>query len=248
VDDVRPIGLLESWNTYTWQTAIGDTPLFISWMASTVAEGQQAIASASAGWDGTVPLLLSIGIDAWDLAPTDILTIASSLSDDYVLVRGDQFFALARQLNLVPSGANLLGASPTGQLDWQGPVENGVGSIPGTLTTDVTTPQGASAVQWIESSAAPDSWIWVNPLSELAGGNYYQVSVTVQGTGYVYLDFWNGDNDLTSSPVQLTSTPQALTLLAWVPEAQDTHLQIRTFATGPIDLYASGASIQLLTP
>lgn len=247
VADVRPIGLLESWNSYTWQTAIGDTPLFISWMASTVAEGQQAIASASAGWDGTVPLLLSIGIDAWDLAPTDIAAIASTLGDDYVVVRGDQFFALARQLNLAPSGSNLLGTSPTGQLDWHGPVENGVGSIPGTLTTDVTTAQGASAVQWIESSAAPDSWIWVDPPSELAGGNYYQVSVTLQGTGYVYLDFWNGDNDLTSSPVQLTSTPQTLTLQAWVPEEQDTHLQVRTFATGPVDLYASAASIQLLT-
>ena len=168
---VAPIGLLESLSTYTWMTAIGNTPLCFSWQVTAVAEGQQAIASASAGWDGTVPLFLSIGIDAWDLAPTDIVTIASSLGSDYEVVRGDQFFALAGQMNMVPAGLNLLGAAPAGQLNWQGPVQNGVGSIPGTLTTGVTTPQGASAVWWEEDSAGPDSWIWVDPPSVLAGGN-----------------------------------------------------------------------------
>jgi hypothetical protein len=34
-------------------------------------------------------------------------------------------------------------------------------------------------VQWTEASAAPDSWIWVDPAPQLAGGNYYQASVTV---------------------------------------------------------------------
>jgi hypothetical protein len=246
VSGVAPIGLLESWNNYTWMTAIAGTPLCISWLASTVAEGQQAISAASAGWDGSAPLFLSIGIDAWNLAPTDVVTIANSLNADYVVVRGDQFFALAKEMNLVPTGANLLGSAPTGQLNWQGPVENGVGSIPGTLNKGVTTPQGASAVWWAESSAAPNSWIWVDPASELIGGNYYEVSVTVQGTGYVYLDFWNGQNDLTTSPVKLTSTPVTLTLRAWVPQTQATHLQVRTFATGPVGLYASAASIQLL--
>lgn len=72
------------------------------------------------------------------------------------------------------------------------------------------------------------------------------MSVTVQGAGYVYLDFWNGQADLTTSAVQLTDTPVTLTLQAWVPQAQATHLQVRTFATGPVALYASAASIELL--
>jgi hypothetical protein len=70
----------------------------------------------------------------------------------------------------------------------------------------------------------------------------------VQGTGDVYLDFWDGEQDVTTDPVQLTSAPQTFTLQAQVAATADTHLQVRTASTGPVDLYASAASIQLLTP
>jgi hypothetical protein len=149
---------------------------------------------------------------------------------------------------LVPTGPNLLGSTPTGQLNWQGPVENGVGSVPGTITPNVTTPQGASAVEWTETDAAPNTWIWLNPTANLAGGQYYQASITLQGTGDVYLDFYNGQEDLVSESVQLTSTPQTLTLQGEVPNSYSTPLQVRTASAGPVDLYASAASIQLLTP
>ena len=148
---------------------------------------------------------------------------------------------------LVPTGANLLGDTPTGQLDWQGPVENGVGSVPGTITP-TTTSQGASAVEWTETDADPNTWIWVDPPSELPAGQYYQGSVTLQGTGTVYLDFWNGQQDLTSATVQLTDTPQTLTVQGEVPDGTSTHLQVRTADAGPVDLYASNASIRELTP
>lgn len=245
--DVRPLGVLESWTNYTWTSITpGTTPVSVSWQVTSAAEAQQAITAASEGWDGSAPLFVSIGILAWNMTPSDVLTAASSLSDDYAVVRGDQYFELIREMALAPSGPNLLGSAPTGQLNWQGPVENGVGSIPGTLTADVATPQGASAVHWTEKSAAPDSWIWVDPASRLAGGSYYQVSVTVQGAGDVYLDFWNGQWDLTADPVQLTSEPRTFSLRVWVPETTDTHLQVRTASAGPVDLYASGASIRLL--
>jgi hypothetical protein len=148
---------------------------------------------------------------------------------------------------LVPTGPNLLGDTPAGQLSWQGPVENGVGAVPGTITPDVTTPQGASAVEWTETDAAPNTWIWVNPTADLTGGQMYQATITLQGSGDVYLDFYNGQEDLTTETVQLTSTPVTLTLDGEVPGDYSTPLQVRTAAAGPVDLYASGASIQLLT-
>jgi putative alpha-1,2-mannosidase len=148
---------------------------------------------------------------------------------------------------LVPTGPNLLGTAPTGQLAWQGPVENGVGSVPGTITPGVTTPQGASAVEWQETDAAANTWIWLNPASDLTGGQEYQATITLQGTGDVYLDFYNGQEDLTSETVQLSSTPVTLTLDADVPNDYSTPLQVRTADAGPVDLYASGASVQLLT-
>ena len=149
---------------------------------------------------------------------------------------------------LVPTGPNLLGTTPTGQLNWQGPVENGVGSVPGTVTPDVTTPQNASAVEWQETDAAPNTWIWVKPTSDLTGGQTYQATITLQGTGDVYLDFYNGQEDLTTETVQLTSTPVTLTLDGEVPGDYSAPLQVRTADAGPVDLYASSASIQLLTP
>jgi hypothetical protein len=126
-------------------------------------------------------------------------------------------------------------------------VQNGVGSVPGTVTP-TTTSTGASATHWTETSAAPDTWIWVDPPAPLTAGQSYQVSLTLQGQGDVYVDFWNGQADLTSATVQLSSTPQTLTLQGAVPSAADTHLQIRTAATGPVDLEASDASIRLLVP
>ncbi|SEO90691.1 GH92 family glycosyl hydrolase [Actinacidiphila rubida] len=148
---------------------------------------------------------------------------------------------------LAPTGPNLLGDTPTGQLGWQGPVQNGVGSVPGTVAA-ATTPAGASAVRWTQSSAASNTWIWVDPASQLPSGQSYQASVTLQGTGSVYLDFWNGQQDLSSQTVQLTDTPQTLTIQGAVPAAADTHLQVRTADTGPVDLYASAATVRLLTP
>ncbi len=149
---------------------------------------------------------------------------------------------------LVPSGPNLLGSTPTGQLAWQGPVENGVGSVPGTIAA-ATTPQGASAVHWTEPDAAQDTWIYVQPSTALTANASYQVSITLQGTGNVFLDFYNGAEDLDSIAVQLTSTPQTLTLQGEVPSASaNTPLQVRTGDAGPVDLYASAASIQLLVP
>jgi predicted alpha-1,2-mannosidase len=146
---------------------------------------------------------------------------------------------------LVPTGPNLLGAAGTGDLSWQGPVQNGVGSVPGTVAP-TTTSTGASAIHWTETSAAPDTWIWVDPPTPLTAGQSYQVSLTLEGQGDVYVDFWNGQADLTSATVQLSSTPQTLTLQGAVPAAADTHLQVRTAATGPVDLEASAASIRLL--
>jgi hypothetical protein len=74
-----------------------------------------------------------------------------------------------------------------------------------------------------------------------------QDSVTLQGTGTVYLDFWNGRQDLVSETVQLASTPQTMTVQGQVPDAASTHLQVRTADAGPVDLYAGNASIQELT-
>jgi hypothetical protein len=46
----------------------------------------------------------------------------------------------------------------------------------------------------------------------------------------------------------LSTTPQTVTVQGTVASAGGTHLQVRTGDTGPVDLYASGVSLQLLSP
>src|SRR3954447_7384056 len=142
-----------------------------------------------------------------------------------------------------PAGPDLLGAS-AGQLSWQGPVQNGVGAVPGTVSP-TTTPDGASAVRWTQSQAGPDTWIYVNAAG-LTAGTAYRATVTLTGAGTVFLDTYDGRADGQSATVTLTGTPQTLTHEFTKPAntGDAAQLQIRTRAAGPVDLVASGTSLR----
>ena len=58
-----------------------------------------------------------------------------------------------------PSGPNIL-TDPTVVGSWQGPFQNGVGSVPGTIAA-ATTPGGTPAIQWTMTNAAPQTWIQI---------------------------------------------------------------------------------------
>jgi hypothetical protein len=148
-----------------------------------------------------------------------------------------------------PGGPNLLGDQATGDLSWQGPVGLQANAGNGGTVVSGTAPNGQSGVQWTQASAPAQTWIYVQPAAELTPGEQYQAQITVQGSGDVFLDFYNGQQDLTSQTVQLSSTPTTLTVDALVPQASsNTPLQVRTASAGPVDLWATSASIQLLHP
>jgi putative alpha-1,2-mannosidase len=228
-----------STSSYIQGVTVNGRPSQDAWLPGTVFGASGASGASAAGTTDIGFSLAGTANTAWGSAPADAPPSYQA---------GTLTFPPGRTPEtLVPTGPNLLGAAPTSQLDWQGPVENGVGSVPGTITPDVTTPQGASAVEWQEADAAPNTWIWINPASDLTGGQMYQATITLQGTGDVYLDFYNGQEDLTTETVQLTATPVTLTVDVEVPSDYSAPLQVRTADAGPVDLYASGASIQLLT-
>ncbi len=228
-------------STYVHALTVNDQPWAPVWLSAPLVTGQATDAGQGAQQSSTTRLdytMTSTADQSWGAAADDAPPSYPA---------GPLQFPPGRQPEvLVPTGPNLLGGAPTGQLGWQGPVENGVGSVPGTVAA-ATTPQGASAVRWTETDAAPNTWIWVDPAAALPAGQSYQASITLQGVGAVYLDFWNGRQDLASATVQLTDTPQTLILQGAVPAAADTHFQIRTGEAGPVDLYASAANLQLLT-
>ena len=142
-----------------------------------------------------------------------------------------------------PTGPNVF-TQPTGSLDWGYHEVSSGGTTP--AITPTTTSSGASAVAWQQSTAEASTWIQANPPSSLTQGDTYLASVTVQGTGDVFLDFYNGQVDVDSQPVDLTSTPTTLTVAAAVPTGSSglPVVQVRTAQTGPVDLEASALSLQ----
>jgi hypothetical protein len=44
-----------------------------------VADGQTAIAAAAQSWNDESPLFIAIGVDAWNMNPTDVNSLVSSL-------------------------------------------------------------------------------------------------------------------------------------------------------------------------
>jgi hypothetical protein len=56
------------------------------------------IARAAAGWDGTTPRFVIIQAQPWQgVTPTSFKNVATSLNDDYVVVRPDHLFQLIRE-------------------------------------------------------------------------------------------------------------------------------------------------------
>jgi hypothetical protein len=141
-----------------------------------------------------------------------------------------------------PTGADALGGA-TGTLAWEGPFQNGVGSVPGTLAA-----QGSDAEHWTMQSHG-ETWIQV-PMPQLAHGTSYRAQVTLQGSGKLFLNAYSGSADVGGDYVALSSTPQTLTVDFTTPASGGgtPQLQIRTHDTEAIDAVVSGTSVRTLQP
>ncbi|MFC7490408.1 MULTISPECIES: GH92 family glycosyl hydrolase [unclassified Knoellia] len=144
------------------------------------------------------------------------------------------------------TGPDLL-AAPTDQLGWEGPFQNGVGSVPGTIAS-TTTAAGEPAVRWSMQSQG-ETWIQV-PMPGLALGTTYRAQVTLQGAGELFLNVYSGSSDVGGEAVTLTDTPQTLTVDLTTPGSRGgtPQFQIRTRARGAINAVVSAPSVQKLVP
>jgi predicted alpha-1,2-mannosidase len=145
-----------------------------------------------------------------------------------------------------PTGDDVLG-HPTGELAWEGPFQNGVGSVPGTIAP-ATTPGGDSAEHWTMTSHG-ETWIQV-PMPSLAHGTSYRAQVTLQGSGQLFLNAYSGSTDVGGEYVTLTDQPRTLTVDFTTPASGGgtPQFQIRTHDSGAIDALVSGTSLRTLTP
>jgi GxGYxYP putative glycoside hydrolase C-terminal domain/GxGYxY sequence motif in domain of unknown function N-terminal len=97
IQDVHPLGLLGNWISQSTVSTPAGLPVITQVGISTVAEGQSALASATQNWNGSSPLFVALGVLAWNMAPSDVNSLVSSLGSQYEVLRADVFFKLLRK-------------------------------------------------------------------------------------------------------------------------------------------------------
>lgn len=91
------LGIVGNWVSTSYLKTPAGLPVVTQVGISTVAQGQSALAAATQNWTGSSPLFVALGVLAWNMASTDVNTLASSLGSQYEVVRADVFFKLLRQ-------------------------------------------------------------------------------------------------------------------------------------------------------
>jgi hypothetical protein len=90
-----PGGILLNYEPYSHVSLLeGQRPQAVTWGVNTPEEVTRALLSAAVAWDGQRPLFLSLGLLAWNLTPTAIVSLTRDLPPEYRLVGASDFFRL----------------------------------------------------------------------------------------------------------------------------------------------------------
>ncbi|MET7280213.1 GxGYxYP domain-containing protein [Kribbella sp. NPDC005582] len=92
-------GIMQTWDGDLLAVRKGGLPIAGQWGAPGKAgEYKAALDAQVAKWDGSKPLFISGGINAWNWTPSDIAELASLLDDRYELVLANAFFDLMNRV------------------------------------------------------------------------------------------------------------------------------------------------------
>jgi hypothetical protein len=146
-----------------------------------------------------------------------------------------------------PTGPNLV-ANPSGASGTDG-WSLAFGGADASLQE--ATYQGSPALEWhVGAIGHPD---WVSAYPAVQDGSSYAFSVEVAGHGQVYLDVWDGTEDLTTVPVRLTPRFQRLTWTVTIPAQAPggqagaaPQLQVREAGVAPVDVFFRDAEVRAL--
>jgi hypothetical protein len=97
-------GLFLSWeDRYGVEILNGNFPVSTIQGISTAQDGKNILDEAKANWDGKSPLFVSLGLLAWSMTPSDVVSMTEALGQEYQAVRADHYFSLIREANRLPS-------------------------------------------------------------------------------------------------------------------------------------------------
>ncbi len=163
----------QSGGTYTMVNAgLRTVGLTVSY-SSTISAITSGISNAAASWNGNAPLFLAAQAVAWNLTPSDLVTIIGSFDPNkYVFVRPDHLFMLYNQLYGNPVAVT----EPAGRI--------AVGSA---TLTGLVNPKAANAVAWLEWGTN-SSYGSKSAVTNVSGNSLMPVSAQITGlaSGTIY--------------------------------------------------------------
>lgn len=90
-------GIVYNYESQSQISMIDGVPVATLLAVNDAASGQAELAAVAQSWDGNSPLFVAAGVESWNMTPTDVNTLVSSLGADFEIVRGDVFFQLYRE-------------------------------------------------------------------------------------------------------------------------------------------------------
>jgi GxGYxYP putative glycoside hydrolase C-terminal domain/GxGYxYP third domain/GxGYxYP_N second domain/GxGYxYP_N 1st domain len=95
--EMASVGILLNYESYSHVSLPQDgLPQAITWGVNNTEDFTRAVLSAAFQFDGQRPLFLSLGLFAWSLTPSDIVSLTRDLPPDYQIVGADDFFRLVK--------------------------------------------------------------------------------------------------------------------------------------------------------
>lgn len=88
------LGIVYNYESSSQISLIDGLPVATLLGLTDLSSSQSALASVASSWSGTSPLFIAGGVESWNMAPTDVNTLVSSLGSEFVVLRGDTFFQL----------------------------------------------------------------------------------------------------------------------------------------------------------
>jgi hypothetical protein len=92
-------GMLYNWISESTTTVTAGLPITSQVGIASTDDGNNALADATADWDGTSPFFVALGILAWNMTAAQVSDFVAQLPEQYEVVRADTFFDLMHQAN-----------------------------------------------------------------------------------------------------------------------------------------------------
>lgn len=94
-------GIVYNYESSSAASMIDGVPVATLLGVNDLQSGISSLNNIAQSWDGTAPLFVAVGLESWNITPTDAKTLVNSLGSEFEVIRPDVFFELFRALQAV---------------------------------------------------------------------------------------------------------------------------------------------------